>query len=241
LIEGAAAPATQMAVDEVLLESAAEAGRATLRFYGWSQPTLSLGYFQRYDERSTHPTSRQCACVRRLTGGGAILHDRELTYCLALPRAHPLSADPAQLYDAAHRALVRTLATIGIAARLRTEAPAAGPSPETFLCFERTTRGDALVGETKICGSAQRRRRGAILQHGSLIVSRSPCAPEIPGILELCGRSIEASDFAARWGSELATAIGLLPESSQISPDEWQAADDLARRKYASTQWTRRR
>ena len=87
--DGAAIGARQMALDEALLESAAERGSATLRFYRWSEPTLSLGYFQDYAERDSHAASRNCALVRRQTGGGAILHDRELTYSLAIPRAHP--------------------------------------------------------------------------------------------------------------------------------------------------------
>ena len=77
-----------MAVDEALLLDAAENGIATLRFYEWSEPTLSLGYFQRYDDRYSHAASRDCAIVRRQTGGGAILHDRELTYSLTLPASH---------------------------------------------------------------------------------------------------------------------------------------------------------
>ena len=75
-----------MAVDEALLIDAAENGVATLRFYQWSEPTLSLGYFQRYDDRDQHAASRECAVVRRQTGGGAILHDRELTYSLVASR-----------------------------------------------------------------------------------------------------------------------------------------------------------
>src|SRR5438445_617792 len=69
-----------MAVDEALLEDAARSGRPTLRFYGWAEPTLSLGYFQPYAQRASHPPSSRCAVVRRPTGGGAILHDAELTY-----------------------------------------------------------------------------------------------------------------------------------------------------------------
>ncbi|NIL97050.1 MAG: lipoate--protein ligase family protein, partial [Planctomycetales bacterium] len=68
-----------MAVDEVLLEWSAEEGCCCWRFYGWREPTLSLGYFQQYGQRWQHAASRDCPAVRRLTGGGAILHDRELT------------------------------------------------------------------------------------------------------------------------------------------------------------------
>ena len=60
-----------MAIDEALLAAAAE-GWVTLRFYQWSAPTLSLGYFQSYDDRTGHAASLHCDCVRRHSGGGAI-------------------------------------------------------------------------------------------------------------------------------------------------------------------------
>ena len=74
-----------MAVDEVLLDAAAVREQLSLRFYGWSEPTLSLGYFQRVADRKQHIASRECPLVRRLSGGGAILHDDELTYSFATP------------------------------------------------------------------------------------------------------------------------------------------------------------
>ena len=98
-----------MAVDEALLEAAVAGGDATLRLYQWSEPTLSLGYFQRYDDRNRHDASRDCAVVRRQSGGGAILHDRELTYSLTLPPGHPLSRDATALYNAMHNLFIALL------------------------------------------------------------------------------------------------------------------------------------
>ena len=83
-----------MAVDEALLADDVETDAATLRFYRWSEPTLSLGYFQSYADRELHAASRGCAVVRRQSGGGAILHDRELTYSLVLPPTNPLAQTP---------------------------------------------------------------------------------------------------------------------------------------------------
>src|SRR5712691_9259535 len=73
-----------MAADEVLLETAA-AGVASLRFYTWSPPTLSLGYFQPAASRLADPLLADLPWVRRASGGEALVHDRELTYALALP------------------------------------------------------------------------------------------------------------------------------------------------------------
>ncbi len=132
---------TNMAVDEALLGMAA-AGELgpVLRFYQWSPATLSLGYFQRYTERAAHPPSEHCAIVRRASGGGAILHDRELTYSLVLPAGHALTARAEPLYRAVHQALIDVLAERGFAARFWDDvSPANGsagasPSPAAFAC-----------------------------------------------------------------------------------------------------------
>ena len=116
LIDPPGSGAWNMAVDETLLEWAAECGGCAWRFYQWSEPTLSLGYFQAFDaEKSCVPFS---AIVRRLTGGGAILHDRELTYSLVVPAGHALAARRETLYDAVHRSLIETLAGFGVTAAL---------------------------------------------------------------------------------------------------------------------------
>ena len=74
-----------MAVDHALLETANATGLISLRFYAWSQPTLSLGYFQSRSHRQQHSASLACPLVRRSTGGGAIVHDQEITYSLCVP------------------------------------------------------------------------------------------------------------------------------------------------------------
>src|SRR5262245_35643732 len=118
LIDPPASGAWNMAVDEVLLETAAIAGRATLRFYAWQEPTLSLGYFQSVADRHQHPASCDCPIVRRPSGGGAILHDRELTYSIALPQSQAQSKAAHDLYAVFHQSLIATLGELGIAAEL---------------------------------------------------------------------------------------------------------------------------
>jgi lipoate-protein ligase A len=244
IVDGPASGFWQMAVDETLLESAAE-GQATLRFYEWSEPTLSLGYFQGYAERDAHRASRDCPLVRRQTGGGAILHDQELTYSLALPLAHPLAADAMRLYRAAHAALVDTLGSLGIEAQMRTgngpsQASSSG-SDEPFLCFQRRSEGDVLVDGAKICGSAQRRRRGAILQHGSLLLARSAAAPELPGVLQLRGSCPSLAEIREPWAREMAFQLALSLAARPLSGLELDRVRTLAVEKYDSTVWNRRR
>src|SRR5947209_7385013 len=76
-----------MAADDVLLQTAAEQGIATLRFYGWTEATVSLGYFQPASARRQHAPLLQLPWVRRPSGGKALVHHHELTYALALPLA----------------------------------------------------------------------------------------------------------------------------------------------------------
>ena len=234
-----------MAIDEVLLDDAAAQGRCWLRFYQWSEPTVSLGYFQADADRAQHAASQACAVVRRQTGGGAIVHDRELTYCLAVPVAHPLAADATRLYDAVHQALIEVLAGEGIAAQLCGDQPASAESAP-FLCFQRRSPQDVVVGAAKIgaakiCGSAQRRRRGAILQHGSLVLAASAAAPELPGMVELTGRSLAATALSKIWANRIAARLPLELSGGVLPPQLEREAEALAVSKYADSAWTRRR
>ncbi len=241
IVDGTASGAWQMAVDEVLLASAAERGTASLRFYGWSEPTLSLGYFQAFDDRRQHIPSRDCPVVRRQTGGGAILHDQELTYSLALPVAHPLATDAMRLYTAVHEALRATLARQRISVTLCADEREVPRDEQPFLCFARRARGDVLLGSSKVCGSAQRRRRGALLQHGSLLLSASPNAPELPGILQLCRKRLEADVVVEPWAKEVCQRLALTPSAGGLTGLELDAVRTLSLEKYDSVRWTRRR
>ena len=107
-----------MAVDQALLASANGTGQVTLRFYRWSPPTLSLGYFQAADQRREHQPSLSCDLVRRVTGGGAILHHRELTYSLCVPCENRLSNEHQVLYRLVHGAMIESLHEWGIDASL---------------------------------------------------------------------------------------------------------------------------
>ena len=154
IVDSPASGEWNMAVDEVLLDwvrRARDQGAQVLRLV---EPTLSLGYFQSYQERLGHGPSRDTAVVRRSSGGGAILHDCELTYSLAMPGEHALADDSSWLYTAVHQALIETLATWGIEATLCRPAEQSDVGTRPFLCFERRATGDVLLGAAKICGSA---------------------------------------------------------------------------------------
>jgi lipoate-protein ligase A len=177
--------------------------------------------------------------VRRSSGGGAILHDREVTYCLAVP-TRGLSVGPLGLYRAVHGALVESLAEIGLSAYLHTTAEPASPD-EPFLCFQRRSDGDVILDGAKIAGSAQRRRRGALLQHGSILLARSQAAPELPGIVELGASGGLIEDLVPAWLTHLPAALGVRFEPSELTGPERQIASRIVHERFSRPEWNERR
>jgi lipoate-protein ligase A len=230
-----------MAVDEWLMEWSAATGGCGWRMYAWQQPTLSLGYFQAYEDRRRHAASLGCPVVRRMSGGGAIVHDAELTYSFVAPRRHPLALRRGVLFRAVHATLIEALSRHGVAASLcgRVDSPAPGELP--FLCFLRRAAGDVLLGPKKIAGSAQRRSAEAVLQHGSVLLARSPAAPEIEGLKELTKRPLGRSSIREAWLGALRVRLGLRWRDQPLSCSERGRVAELVEAKYASEAWTLRR
>ena len=231
---------TNMARDEALLAAVgAGASPPTLRTYRWAPPTISLGYFQPYAEyERLAPPARELPVVRRQTGGGAILHDRELTYAVVLPVHHPLiAANPNVLYELAHDALIECLRRRGVETHRDGPTDGSGPAKGPFFCFARRHRLDVLLGEHKLAGSAQRRNRSAVLQHGSIMFERrfeqQPAAVVPPAV------QLQPDDFRELFVAAFARRTGCDGVPGRWSPAELAAADGLVA-KYAGTGWTRR-
>ena len=152
IVDPPASGAWNMGFDEALRERVAQTGRAAVRFYQWAPATLSLGYFQCYASRGEHPGSAGLPVVRRASGGGAIVHDRELTYSCVFPVRDRLGRPIQQLVDEFHRALIEILRDWSIAARLCESASGISREEEPFLCFRRRAAGDVLLDGAKIAG-----------------------------------------------------------------------------------------
>lgn len=247
-----------MAVDEALLHAAAREQRWALRFYSWREPTLSLGYFQSWADRKLHPPSMACECVRRNSGGGAILHDQELTYSLAVPAGERLALSAETLYRTVHASLVELLsAELHVTAQQfasRTEPAtisglhhsggtdrAPTRSEEPFLCFQRRASGDVVVEGSKIAGSAQRRWHGAVLQHGSILLGRSAYAPELPGLEQFGTASLDWRRLARTWQSKLSKDLQVRLVEEELSDADRQLAEQIALDRYGQEHWTRKR
>jgi lipoate-protein ligase A len=233
----AADGATNMALDEAMLESASERGVASLRFYTWSEPTISLGYFQ--PGASRLPRFAPLTWVRRSTGGAAIVHHHELTYSFAVP-ATPVWNSVESWICRFHAFIRDVLCDYGVTSRL------AGCGEEKklddTLCFLHHTPGDLVVNGSKVAGSAQRKLKGALLQHGSILLRASEHAPELPGIFDLAGREL----FGPKSLMAVLAECFAAEAGARLRPQAWTAAEEarsakICREKYASEEWNGRR
>lgn len=144
----------------------------TLRLYRWSPPAVSLGYFQDENEVVDLAACRQAGIdlIRRPTGGRAVLHDRELTYSIIVPEAHPFINRGGVLdaYRAISRGIITAFNLLGILAAV-TPAGQNRAILAPGSCFDSPSAYEIQVEGKKVVGSAQLRREGIVLQHGSIL------------------------------------------------------------------------
>ena len=229
-----------MAVDEHLLDWTSNTGCCCWRFYQWAEPTLSLGYFQQYGDRGGHVASRGCPTVRRASGGGAILHDNELTYSFSVPSVHSLGRRRQWTYEAIHQTLITALSKWGIQANLYGTPQPGEQKSGDFMCFSRRSSGDIVVGDAKIAGSAQRRVADAVLQHGSVLLRRTSAAPELPGLFEIAGEAIEPGDLMHVWRQRLAEVLRFRWHEDSLSGEEEDHVARIVEEKYGHASWTKK-
>ncbi|MBG1258018.1 biotin/lipoate A/B protein ligase family protein [Nostoc commune] len=162
-----AAGNVQMAIDRWLLEQH-QSGKhpPTLRFYTWSPPAISLGYHQRqYPEYWQHLTwqGQKLDLVQRPTGGRAVLHQGDLTYAVV---TSGLTGNRLQVYEKICEFLIQGWRSLGVELHYGTQGRSYIHNPN---CFGTATSADLVLPDgAKLIGSAQLRRNGAILQHGSI-------------------------------------------------------------------------
>jgi lipoate-protein ligase A len=231
--------AYHMAADDRLLDLAVN-GIPSLRVYAWAEPTLSLGYFQKFDERPA--LVQPLPVVRRSTGGGAIVHHFELTYSVGIPSA--LAGEEPWGCRMHHMIADVLKKEFGI----DSDPVVCGEEKkeDPFLCFHHHTAGDLAMGERrhtrdKVIGSAQRKQHGAILQHGSILLATSPFAPSLPGIAELAGKYIHPLPLAAAITEGFATQTKWVFKPTTWSQDDLAAIRGTIATKYGNEEWTRKR
>jgi lipoate-protein ligase A len=209
--DGPATGAENMARDEFLLARAErEGGAPILRLYSFHPPAITIGYHQELGRALDVEAVRSDGLdvVRRITGGRALLHEGELTYCVVAPSAAGGAAVPTDTYLRISRALAAALRLIGVRAEVSRGAFGRKAPGAAAPCLLSTTRYELTARGKKIAGSAQRAMRGAFLQHGSILLTpasarvaryaRGSCdslGERITSVSEELGREIEAGEL----------------------------------------------
>lgn len=244
--DGPGDPAWNMAVDEALLRLHNE-GLPVLRFYTWSPPALSLGYFQRSDGiRFDKLKLLGIIPVRRITGGRAVLHFGDLTYSVITSANGEMPSGVYGSYRYICQGLLSAFARMGINAALGSGRPERhGPN----ACFALSTAADIVFEGKKFVGSAQKRIGSCLLQHGSILIRPQTnilgqIFEDQEGIKEALGAKMtcledilarpvdcqEVADAIAE-GFKKTVSIALLPDS--LTPEEMITAQGLVQ-KYES-------
>lgn len=263
--------ATNMAVDEAILQALADGlGRPTLRFYQWDPPCLSLGYNQHYAEVDEAACARLgYTWVRRPTGGRAILHTDELTYSVIVSAGEPrVEGGIVESYRRLSAGLLAGLCMLG-ADVFQAQTEKTLKAHKTPVCFDTPSNYEITVDGKKLIGSAQVRRRGMVLQHGTLPLtgdlgrifaclrvgkdgSDGTDLPQ-PGptasdwllaractLEQALGQRVSFDEAAQALAQGFASALNLRLEPGQLSEDEHVLAERLQREQYANENWTRR-
>ena len=161
-----------MAIDEYLHSWHVRNRRPFLRIYGWSPPSITLGRYQQASCLDIGACRENgVAIVRRITGGGAIYHDREVTYSLACGDrdidGRPLSVK--ESFEMVNKIIIRMYRMMGLPAQFAKESPVPRAArPRNEFCFSGNEEFDIVINGKKIGGNAQRRSGGCVFQHGSI-------------------------------------------------------------------------
>ncbi|GAY77084.1 lipoate--protein ligase family protein [Sporolactobacillus inulinus] len=262
---GIHSPAYNMALDEYLLECG-EKGRTkpVLRFYGWDPPGLSIGYFQKTTGRIDFDgaTAHGIACVRRLTGGLAVLHDDELTYSVVIPEDYPdMPHSVVGAYRVLSRGLLEGFRALGLDADLAIpeDKRVGAHSP---VCFEEASWYELIVAGRKAAGSAQTRQRGMILQHGSIPIrvntdqlfdcfsyanprlkerAKRAFTGKAAALEELLGRKVALEEVKTAFYHGFEKGLNINLRQLVLTDEEEQMVRERAKNKYETDAWNRSR
>jgi lipoyl(octanoyl) transferase len=251
-----------MAVDEALFRvHIRRKNPPTLRLYGWLSPALSIGYFQDYEKEVDDAACRRFGVevVRRATGGKAVLHESELTYAvIAGADSSLIPADILASYRVISGCIASGLARIGIHTRMKEDGRQATDGTLRSSCFSSPSRYELLVGERKICGSAQMRSQGVFLQHGSLLTAFDPlrtCAVMLPhrdaagyadllrhsvtSVGEQAAAAVKEESLCRHLQEGFEAMLGIRFREGQLTPEEEELRDELMAKKYGNEGWNR--
>ena len=251
LLNMAANPAAMnMAVDEAMLLSQKKQPNPTLRFYTWSSPAFSFSYFQ---DIASEVDVEMCRAdgielVKRMTGGGTVVHGWDLTYTLILPR-HAGEKSISEAYQCIGQSLVTAFKKLGIPAECHAASINTSQTTQN-ICLTNPADYDVMYEEKKLAGVSVRRNRNGMMFQGYISLDMPPASilarvsrdPEVQQILiekstaiNTEGRSI-SKDALIEAISETFN-IGITFQSGKLSSAERVQAEILAETKYTTATW----
>jgi lipoate-protein ligase A len=265
LRDGSADGAANMAVDEAILLAVAEGvAPPTLRFYMWEPPCLSIGYSQSMEEEVDLETCRARGVnwVRRPTGGRSILHTDELTYGVVAPQNEPrVAGGVVESYRRLSQGLLAGLRLLGVEVVQARKSHDRRPELAA-ACFDSPSLYEITVGDKKLVGSAQVRRQGMVLQHGSLPLCgdltrifdylrlesekkrqalRRALRARAATLEEVLGRAVSFDETAEALAAGFAQALNLNLELGRLTARERELAEQARRERYATDEWNFRK
>lgn len=238
--------AWNMAVDEALLQCFSASSQPLLRLYRW-ESALTLGRFQKSGESVDSERAERLGipCVRRMTGGGTLVHGGDLSYALLLPRSYAHERGVKESYRHLCAFLLRLYETLGLKPRFARDAgKTESPSPS---CLAGREAYDIVINGAKMGGNAQRYTRHALFQHGSLPLEIDaerfdPLFLKASGLSEAA--SLRKLGVTADFDAVTAMVRQTFAESFQVqlrpetlTPEEIRAAETLQQRKYGTKEW----
>jgi lipoate-protein ligase A len=250
--------ALNMGLDEAILEAVARGDSPpTLRFYRWNPTCLSIGYAQKADAFDLDALRRRgWGFVRRPSGGRAVLHHREVTYCVAAPASDwRMAGGVLESYRRLSDGFLHGLKQLGLGVSAERQRTAGEGS--SAACFDAPSRYELTADGRKLVGSAQWRRGEGVLQHGSIPLSgdvaevvdylmlpeadreraRALLLRRAGTVEQALGREVEFAEVAMAVAAGLGETLGITWEEAPLTDDEIRRASELAETKYATNAW----
>ena len=230
--------------------TASEAPPAVLRLYTWKRPTISFGRNEPvlgvYSPDSEH--LRNIDLVRRPTGGRAVLHDAELTYAVAVP--YRALGGARETYRVLNHALLNAVRSLGTMADIHGDPTERARPLSAGPCFQSPAEGEVTANGRKLIGSAQARMGGALLQHGSIMISGDQTllskiglstSHHQPATLSEQIGAVHVERVANAVISSMKRFFGGRWLEGEYSADEKRMLKELVESQYSTDQWTWRR
>ena len=238
---------TNMAIDEaILIRRSQNKVPSTVRLYGWSPPAVSIGYFQSLEEEVDLKKCKEFGIdfLRRITGGGAVFHDKEVTYSCVAPVNDPIiPSDILGSYRKICAGIVSGLTKLGIQA-------------------ECVPLNDIITNGKKISGNAQTRKFHTILQHGTILIDTDVekmfsllkvpseklrdkmikhVKDRVTSINGVLGRKVDFDKVCNVLAEGFKEKLGVELVKGKLSESELKLAQRIAKERYRNREWNHKR